>query len=167
MGEVSGFALRALVMGVGATLVMDSWLFLQGLFGVPVFRFFPFLGRWIGHMPEGRWFHERIADASPVRGERWLGWGAHYTVGISFAALTLAVCGPDWVRAPTLVPALSVGIGSMAAPLFIQQPALGAGILSSKTPTPLRNCLKSLANHTVFGFGLYLAALAAAVLMKN
>jgi hypothetical protein len=27
------------------------------------------LGRWIGHFPQGRFFHERIAAAAPIRGE--------------------------------------------------------------------------------------------------
>jgi hypothetical protein len=38
------------------------------------------------------------------------------------------------------------------------QPAMGAGIASSRTPTPLKNSLRSLANHAVFGLGLYLSA---------
>jgi hypothetical protein len=45
------------------------------------------------------------------------------------------------------------------------QPALGAGIASSKTPTPVLNCVKSLITHTVYGFGLYLATLATALLI--
>jgi len=40
---------------------------------------------------------------------------------------------------------------------------MGAGIASSRTPTPLKNCLRSLANHTVFGVGLYLSAFVAAL----
>jgi hypothetical protein len=51
------------------------------------------------------------------------------------------------------------------APLLILQPALGAGIASSKTPTPVLNSIKSLVTHTVYGFGLYLAALATASLL--
>jgi hypothetical protein len=39
---------------------------------------------------------------------------------------------------------------------------MGAGVASTRTPTPLLNNLKSLANHTVFGVGLYLAALISA-----
>jgi hypothetical protein len=42
---------------------------------------------------------------------------------------------------------------------------LGAGIASSKTKAPVLNCIKSLATHTVFGFGLYLAGLATALLI--
>lgn len=38
------------------------------------------------------------------------------------------------------------------------QPAMGAGLASSRTPTPLKNCLRSLITHAVFGGGLYGAA---------
>jgi hypothetical protein len=54
---------------------------------------------------------------------------------------------------------------TVLAPLLILQPALGAGIASRKTPTPIFNCVKSLATHTVYGCGLFLAALAAASLV--
>jgi hypothetical protein len=37
-----------------------------------------------------------------------------------------------------------------------------APIASSRTPTPLKNCLRSLANHAVFGLGLYVSAAALA-----
>jgi hypothetical protein len=83
---------------------------------------------------------------------------------VTFAAILLAVYGLEWARKPTLLPALIVGIAGVVAPLFILQPALGAGIASSKTPKPVFNCLKSLATHTVFGLSLYLAALATASL---
>jgi DUF2938 family protein len=109
--------------------------------------------------------HEGIAKAAPIRGELWLGWFAHYSIGVTFAALLLAVYGLEWARKPTLLPALIIGIVTAGAPLFILQPALGAGIASSKTPKPVFNCIKSLTTHTVFGLGLYLAALATASLL--
>jgi hypothetical protein len=59
-----------------------------------------------------------------------------------------------------LLPALFVGVVTVLAPLLVLQPALGAGIASSKTPAPVFNSFKSLVTHTVYGFGLYLAALA-------
>jgi hypothetical protein len=67
--------------------------------------------------------------------------------------------GADWLANPTVLPALAFGIASVAAPWFVMQPAMGAGIASSKTPTPWKNRARSLANHTVFGIGLYLAAI--------
>jgi hypothetical protein len=52
-----------------------------------------------------------------------------------------------------------IGVATVAMPLLVMQPAMGAGFAASKTPAPLQNCLRSLANHAVFGGGLYLAAL--------
>ncbi len=93
-----------------------------------------------------------------------LGWFTHYATGIVFAALLLAIQGASWALSPTLLPAVAVGVVTVLLPLCFMQPAMGAGFASSRTPTPLKNCLRSLANHTVFGLGLYLsAALVAAI----
>ena len=158
--------LRSALIGAGATMVMDVWAALLRRFGVPSLNF-AFLGRWLGHLPEGRWFHTRIAEAEPIRGELVIGWCAHYSIGITFAALLLAVFGLQWARSPTLLPALFIGIATVVAPLFILQPALGAGVASLKTPTPLFNTFKSLITHTVFGVGLFLAARATALLIPS
>jgi hypothetical protein len=153
-----------MLIGVGATMVMDIWAAVLRRFGVPSLNF-AFLGRWIGHLPRGSWFHESIARTAPIRGELLLGWCAHYSIGITFAALLLALFGLQWARSPTLPPALFVGIVTVLAPLFVLQPALGAGIASSKTPTPVFNSFKSLITHTIFGLGLFLAARATASLI--
>ena len=68
--------------------------------------------------------------------------------------------GTGWLHGPTLVPALAFGVGTVAVPLFVMQPAMGLGFAARKTPAPLKNCARSLTNHTVFGAGLYLAAAA-------
>ena len=161
MGDKMEFIWRVLAIGIGATIFMDLWALLLKRFGIPSLNF-AFLGRWIGRLPEGKWTHESIAKAAPVRGELWIGWCAHYSIGITFAALLVSVYGLDWARSPSLAPAMIIGITSVLAPLFILQPALGAGMASSKTPKPVFNTLKSITTHTVFGMGLYLAALAAA-----
>lgn len=148
-------AIRAVLIGAGATLLMDLWALLLKRFGIPSLNF-AMLGRWIGNLPRGRL---SVKEAAPVRGELWIGWGAHYAIGVSFAALLLALYGLEWARHPTPLPALLIGVSTVVAPLFILQPALGAGIASSKTPRPVFNCVKSLLTHTVFGAGLYLAAL--------
>lgn len=143
--------------GTGATLLLDVWTLLLKRLGLPGLSM-DLLGRWIGHLPRGRWFHSGIAQAAPIAGERWIGWCAHYAIGIGFAVLPFLVLGWDWLRSPSLGAALATGIATAMAPLFVLQPALGAGIASSKTRTPLRNCLKSLASHAIFGLGLYLSA---------
>ncbi|MDB5797292.1 MAG: hypothetical protein JWP36_1194 [Paucimonas sp.] len=146
-------------IGVGATLLMDLWLLLLKALGIPTLDF-AMLGRWIGHMADRKWAHDGIARAAPVRRESALGWAAHYATGIGFALLLVAVAGVEWLHAPTLAPALLFGVGSVILPLFVMQPAMGAGLASSRTRTPMLNRFKSVANHAVFGLGLYAAAMA-------
>jgi len=150
--------IRAAAIGIAATAVMDLWLLLLQSLHVPTLNF-ALLGRWVGHMPRGRWAHDAMAKAAPVWGELALGWTVHYATGIGFATLLAYLAGPQWLLAPTVAPALALGMVTVAVPLFVMQPAMGAGIASMRTKTPALNCLKSLANHTVFGLGLYAAAL--------
>lgn len=158
-------AARSLLIGAGATLAIDAWAAVLQRFGIPSLRI-ELLGRWVGHLSRGRWRHEDIARAAPVRGEALLGWVAHYTIGVSFAALLLISTGLGWARSPTLLPALCVGVVTVVCPWFVLQPAIGAGIASSKTRNPVRNALKSLLTHTVFGIGLFLAAHTSAPLLS-
>jgi hypothetical protein len=166
MNEKVELVLRAVLIGVGATVVMDLWAALLRQVGIPSLNF-ALLGRWIGHLPEGRWIHESIARATPVKGELLIGWSAHYSIGVAFAALLLSTFGLQWARSPSLLPALFIGIVTVLAPLLVLQPAMGAGIASSRTTAPLFNSMKSLVTHTVYGFGLYLAALATASLVPG
>lgn len=163
MGDRIELVLRMLVIGIVATLVMDVWAVLLRQFGIPSLDF-ALLGRWLGHFRQGQWSHESIVKAAPVRGEGVIGWLAHYSIGIIFAAVLLATFGLKWARSPTLLPALFIGVVTVVAPLFILQPALGAGIASSKTPAPLFNSVKSIVTHAVYGVGLYVAARVAALL---
>lgn len=155
-------AVRALPVGVlvglGATLVIDLWaLFLRRGFGIPSLDLC-LLGRWVLHMPR-TFVHARIADAAPRRHECAAGWIAHYTIGAGLAMAFVTFAGAGWLERPTLLPALAFGVVTVAAPFLVLQPALGLGIASSRTPTPSRARLKSLATHTVFGVGLYVWAL--------
>lgn len=152
---------RVLAIGLGATLILDAWQLLLKLLKVPTMNF-AYVGRWVGHWRHGQWAHAAIAKAAPIRGELLLGWLVHYAIGLAFATLLVSVLGLEWARAPSFLPALLFGVLTVAAPLLVMQPAMGADIASSKTPTPVFNCLKSLINHTVFGVGLYAAALAVA-----
>ena len=165
MNQVSEFVARSLFMGVGATLAMDLWAAVLRRLGIPSLNF-AFLGRFVAYIPRGRWFHDNIASTPAVRGELLIGWGAHYAIGISFAALLLQTFGLEWGRAPTLTPALFIGVVTVVAPWFVLQPALGAGIASSKTKAPVLNSVKSLITHGVFGWGLFAAARATAALVS-
>jgi hypothetical protein len=156
---------RVVLIGIGATAVMDVWLLLLQRAGVPTLNF-AFVGRWVGHLLRGRFAHAAIGRAQPIAGELAWGWLTHYAVGIAFAAVLVGIQGPAWTRQPTFAPALAVGLATVLVPLFVMQPSMGAGFASSKTPTPLKNCLRSLANHAVFGLGLYLSTVAMALLSR-
>jgi hypothetical protein len=148
----------AAVIGVGATVVMDLWaLFLRRGFGVSSLDL-ALLGRWIGHFPRGRFRHGSIGRAAPVRYEHVIGWTAHYTIGVAFAAVLLAIWGPDWLTRPTLIPALVVSSATLVAPFFVMQPAMGLGIAASRSPRPNVARLRSVVTHTVYGVGLYASA---------
>ncbi|WOF74369.1 DUF2938 domain-containing protein [Parvibaculaceae bacterium PLY_AMNH_Bact1] len=153
------FLLAAGTIGVGATLVMDLWaLFLSKAFNIPSLNY-AMVGRWIGHIPRGRIVHTNISDALPVSSEHALGWAAHYAIGVLFAGLLIFIWGINWTVTPTPIPALAIGLGTLAAPFFVLQPGMGAGIAASKTPAPNIARLRSLSAHMSFGAGLYLSAL--------
>lgn len=153
------YAGSSLFIGAGATLATDLWAIARRrLFGVPA-PDWGLVGRWFGHMALGRFRHERIATAEPVRGERVIGWTAHYLIGIAFAGGLLAICGLAWTRQPALAPALILGIATVAAPFLLMQPGMGAGFAASRTARPNAARLQSLVTHAIFGLGLYAAGL--------
>lgn len=145
-------------VGVGATLAMDLWALLLRVFGIASLDY-AWVGRWIGHMAQGRFAHDRIAAAPPVVGERLLGWTAHYATGVTFAGALLLVAGTDWARQPTPWPAIATGVASLAAPFLIMQPAFGLGLAAARLPNPNVARFRSLLTHLIFGAGLYGSAL--------
>lgn len=148
------------VTGIGATALTDLWAIVRArAFGIAT-PDFGLVGRWIGHMPRGTFAHPSIKAAPPVRGERAIGWIAHYAIGIAFAALLPLAFGTGWLARPTLAPALLIGISTVAAPYFVMQPGMGAGIAASRTPDPASARMHSFLTHLVFGAGLYAAAIA-------
>ncbi|ROM53210.1 hypothetical protein BK649_11525 [Pseudomonas canadensis] len=148
---------RLVLVGVGATVVMDVWSLLLKTLGVATLDY-AMVGRWAGHLGRGTFAHASIGKATPVRGEASLGWMIHYAVGIAFAALLVGLYGVQWLHVPTGWPALIVGTVTVVIPYFVLQPAMGAGVAASRTATPWRNRLRSLVSHGVFGGGLYLSA---------
>lgn len=156
---MSMLVVNALLMGAAATACIDLWaLFVRRALGQPTLDYC-LLGRWVLHMPQGRFAHESIARADSRRHECALGWLAHYSIGIGFAVVFLLLMGDGWRAHPTPAPALLYGVATVVVPFFTMQPAFGLGIAASRTPHPGMARLRSLATHAVFGAGLYLGAL--------
>jgi hypothetical protein len=146
------------LIGTGATMVMDIWIAARKrLFGIASSDW-GLVGRWFAWLARGRFRHHPISATPAVRGERLIGWTAHYLVGILFAAVLPTMWGIEWLRHPTLPPALIVGLGSVAAPFLVMQPGMGAGLAASRTPRPAAARMQSLLTHAIFGVGLYVAA---------
>lgn len=157
MGDFQSGLSAALVLGIGATAVMDVWGFARRpLLGVAPPNYC-LVGRWFGHMPRGRFRHPAIAAAKALRGECLVGWVAHYLTGIAFAGLLVILSDPSWTDPPRFTTALAVGLGTLAAPFLLMQPGMGAGIASSKATKPWSARLHSLITHVVFACGLYVS----------
>jgi hypothetical protein len=148
----------AVVIGAGATLLIDLWaLLLRRAFAIPSLNYC-LLGRWVLHIPGGRIAHENIAATPSKPHECRVGWTTHYLIGATFAVLFVWLASAAWLERPTLLPALAFGIATVLVPFLTMQPAFGLGIAASKTPHPYKARLKSLMTHTVFGVGLWLCA---------
>ncbi|GGH15721.1 membrane protein [Alsobacter metallidurans] len=153
------FLVRALVIGVGATALMDLWaLFLFRSFGIPLANW-GLVGRWFSHLPSGRVFHDDIAAAEPHPSEVAIGWIAHYAIGVIYAGALLAIV-PGWAQAPTFAPALVLGLVTVGAGWFLLQPGMGAGWAASKRSNAMQIRGLNIAGHVVFALGLYGSALA-------
>lgn len=155
------------LIGIGATAATDFWALLRRrLLGTP-FPNYGFVGRWIAHVSRGHLRHVSIAASPVVPAERLIGWSAHYLIGIGFAALLPAIWGAQWIRQPTLGPALLVGIITVSAPFLVMQPGMGAGIAASRTPRPGAARLQSLVTHAIFGLGLYLSGRVVSIFLSG
>jgi uncharacterized membrane protein YagU involved in acid resistance len=162
----ASYIFGAIAIGIGATLVMDLWnLFLKRTFNIPSLSYC-LLGRWLRHMSGGTLRHANITAASQKSYECTVGWVAHYTIGVMFALVFVALASGDWLARPTLLLALLYGIVTVVFPFLIMQPSLGLGIAASRTPKPMQARLKSLVTHTVFGIGLYLCALGVSYVLR-
>jgi hypothetical protein len=80
-------------------------------------------------------------------------------IGTMFAIAFVAFVGKNWLQHPMLIPAMVFGVVTVSMPFFIIQPAFGLGFAASKTSNPAQARVRSLMNHSVFGFGLYLFGL--------
>jgi hypothetical protein len=155
--------LSTVIIGIGATAIMDAWgIVRRPLLGLPP-PDYGLVGRWIAYMPRGRFRHASIAAAAPVRGERVVGWTAHYLTGIAYAGILVGLWGVGWVAEPTILPALGVGLGTVAAPFLLMQPGMGAGLAARRTPHPGRSRIQTVLTHAIFGLGLYAAGWFASV----
>ena len=106
MSAEATYFLRAVAVGLGATLFMDLLaLFLKPAFGTPLPNYC-LVGRWFRHMFDGTFAHASIANASQKSFECTVGWIAHYGIGAVYSLALVALVSATWLARPTLLPAL-------------------------------------------------------------
>jgi hypothetical protein len=154
----AGELARLVLIGIGATAIVDLWsIARKRMFNVPLPNF-ALVGRWFAHMSRGRFRHDSIAAAPAIAGEGLIGWTAHFLIGIAFAGLLVAFEGVEWMREPTLAPAIAVGIVTVVFPFLLMQPGMGAGVAASRSPNPSMARFQAIATHAIFGLGLFVTA---------
>ena len=166
MSTDATYFLSAVVVGLGATLFMDVWaLFMKRALSIPLANYC-LVGRWLRYMPEGTFMHASIAAAPQKAAECTVGWIAHYVIGTVYALVLVALVSDGWLARPTLWPAMLFGIASVLVPYLVMQPSFGLGIAASRAPNPAQARLRSLMAHTVFGVGLYVAAVGVSYVLR-
>lgn len=159
MTEAMEIVISAALVGIGGTAILDLFSFLmERFFGVPATNW-RMVGRWIGHMPRGRFVQPDLKQADPVSGEHAIGWIFHYVVGAGYGLLLVAIRGAGWLQAPSLAPPMILVLVLLVLPFFVMMPGMGSGVAGARTPQPNVTRLKSVLGHSVFGLGMYATAL--------
>jgi hypothetical protein len=144
--------------GLVATIVMDAWASVAKLALRWPTANWGMVGRWFGHMPQGKFSHRAIAEAPPVRGELPIGWTAHYAIGIAYGIAFVQLHQLVSNARPGITDALLFSWVLLVFPWLVMQPAMGAGVFSSRAPHPALARIVSVSMHTAFGIGLYLGS---------
>ena len=149
----------ALVLGVMATAMLDLWnLSKHYLLDTPLNNYAN-IGRWALHMLDGTFVHDSIKASAAKPYEGAVGWFGHYAIGVAFAFWLLAGWGLKWLNKPTLMPAMIVGVATVAIPFLLMYPGMGMGLFGLNAANPPAVIMKAMTSHIVFGITLYLAGL--------
>jgi len=147
--------IKIVAIGIFATVIMDIW----ATFSNRILKFprtnWAMVGRWLGHIPNGKFIHKPISSSPEIKYENILGWAFHYFVGVIYAAFYVVMViwafeGNSW-----LLNAWFFGLVTILSPWFILQPALGLGICAVKAAKPNMVRLQNFAIHSIFGIALY------------
>jgi hypothetical protein len=146
---------RTIVMGVLATIAIDIWAtFANKALKLPRTNW-AMVGRWLGHIPKGKFTHNPISSAQPIENESLIGWAFHYLTGVVYAGIYTAYVLAALNGVPTLTSALAFGLVTILSPWFLMQPGLGLGMCASKALHPNLVRLQNFIIHLLFGASLY------------
>jgi len=148
------FLFEIIAVGIFSCLVFDLWQrIFKLLTGIPPSNW-AMVGRWLINLIKNRQiFVENITAIEAYDSELSIGWVFHYFVAILYAVVYFLLMEIKIIN-PGFLDGLIFGVISVIVPWFFFQPALGNGILASKTPEPIKVCLLALMMHTIFGIAI-------------
>jgi len=147
--------IKVITLDIFATVAIDIW----ATFSNKVLNFprtnWAMVGRWLGHIPTGKYMHNPVNSSPEIKYENTIGWVFHYFIGVAYAAIygVLVI----WVLegSATLFSSWVFGLFTILSPWLILQPALGLGICAVKAPKPNMVRLQNFTIHSIFGIALY------------
>ena len=110
-------------------------------------------GRWllvVSQMSNGQLIASLRSQQPEAKHETPTGWGVHYTFGIAYAYV-LFILIQLGIFEPTITHGLVFGVVSVSVLWLFFMPAMGNGIMASKTPNPKVVCTLALMMHSLFG----------------
>lgn len=147
--------INIVVTGLLATIAIDIW----ATFSNRVLKFprtnWAMVGRWIGHIPSGKYVHDPVSESAEIKYESAIGWLFHYFIGVVYAAFYVAIIVFFLGLSASLLSAWVFGLVTILSPWFIMQPALGLGMCAAKAPKPNMVRLQNFAIHSIFGVALF------------
>ena len=142
------------IVGIVACAVLDMW---QRLIHA-IFKFPPsnwaMVGRWLILFSKSRvWVQSNLSEQGSIKNELYVGWLFHYMVAVVYALFYFMLFKQSIVQFELFDGAI-FGLISVIVPWLFFMPAMGSGILASKTPNPQLSCILALFAHIIFGSAL-------------
>ncbi len=143
-----------ILIGICSCILFDVWQRIFQIFtSIPPSNW-TLVGRWfIGLISNGQLIANQLSQQPEAEHETPIGWAVHYAVSIGYAYAFFILLQLGIVE-PTVTHGLVFGVVSVLVPWLFFIPAMGNGILASKTPNPRLACALALMMHSLFGLSL-------------
>jgi len=147
--------IKVLLVGIFSTVIIDIWATISNrLLKLPKTNW-TMVGRWLGHIPKGKFTHNPVSSSPKIKHEHIIGWIFHYFIGVIYAAIYVAIVVWGLSNDSSLLTAWFFGLFTLLSPWLILQPALGLGFFAVNSPNANKVRLQNIALHSIFGIALY------------
>ncbi len=139
------------IIGIVSCLAMDMWQRLLKLLYDINPSDWGVVGRWfLLVMSRGKIYNPTIDEEDPIKNELIIGWMVHYSVAIMYSVFFFILLEYE-ICSASLMNGIIFGLISVTVPWFFFMPALGKGLLGTKTPSPFMTCSLAVGSHIAIG----------------